>query len=147
MRYQLQKLPSTQAKKAFAGVPWWSSSLRTWCCHCCGLGLIPGPGNFRMLRCGPQIKQKSLCFNLNVLKIFPLSLISNLPRKFSKGTLIPRAGQKLLSHSIEIQCLQKPFNGSQIIVSQVYHCIWEKAMARTLCIPAPLIRNPGSPHY
>ena len=26
------------------GVPWWLSRLRTWCCHCCGMGLITGLG-------------------------------------------------------------------------------------------------------
>ena len=27
-------------KKVTAGVPWWPSGLRIWCCHCCGSGLI-----------------------------------------------------------------------------------------------------------
>ena len=31
------------------GVPWWRRGLRIWCCHCCGRGSIPGPGNFPML--------------------------------------------------------------------------------------------------
>ena len=38
------------------GVPWWLSSLWIWCYHCygsgccCGMGLIPGPGNFGVPR-------------------------------------------------------------------------------------------------
>ena len=32
------------AKKHTAGVLWWPSSYRIWCCHCRGAGLIPGPG-------------------------------------------------------------------------------------------------------
>ena len=37
----------------FKKVVYW---LRIWCCQHCGLGSIPGPGNFRMLR--KQLKKK-----------------------------------------------------------------------------------------
>ena len=31
--------------------------LRILCCHCCGSGLIPGPGNFRMPQAQPRGKK------------------------------------------------------------------------------------------
>ena len=45
-------------KKANLEVPWWYSSLRIQACHCCGLGLIPGPRTSSCCRCGQKKKKK-----------------------------------------------------------------------------------------
>jgi len=39
-------------KKDIGGVPWWPSRLKIWCYHCCGVGLIPGPGTSACCRYG-----------------------------------------------------------------------------------------------
>ena len=51
-------------KKSIYGVPWWLSGLKIQCCpcsglgHCCGVGLIPGPGTSICCRRGQKIKKK-----------------------------------------------------------------------------------------
>ena len=40
------------------GVSWWPSRLRTWYCHCYGLGLYPVPGTSACLRVWPKNKTK-----------------------------------------------------------------------------------------
>ena len=43
--------------KTLLGVPWWLSGLRIWHCHCCGPGLMPGPGPSPCHQCGQKEKQ------------------------------------------------------------------------------------------
>uniref|UniRef100_A0A8D1NRS6 Epidermal growth factor receptor pathway substrate 15 n=1 Tax=Sus scrofa TaxID=9823 RepID=A0A8D1NRS6_PIG len=51
---------STTSNKTKLGVPWWLSRLRIWHCHCggsshcCGVGLIPGPGTSACLGHGQK---------------------------------------------------------------------------------------------
>ena len=46
------------------GISWCHSRLRIWRCHCyslgcfCGVGSVPGPGNFHMLWAWPKLKLK-----------------------------------------------------------------------------------------
>ena len=47
-------------KTKIQGVPWWCSDLRIWGCHCCGLGLIPGPGTFTCHGHGQKKKKKEI---------------------------------------------------------------------------------------
>ena len=42
------------------GVLVWLSGLRIWCCHYCGMGLIPGPGTFTCHRCSQENKQTKM---------------------------------------------------------------------------------------
>ena len=48
MQYYLKSIQRTRD----AGVSWWLSGLRTWHCHGCGAGSIPGPRTFAGHRCG-----------------------------------------------------------------------------------------------
>ena len=49
-----------QLRKGTGGVPRWLSGLRTWFCHCCGLGCccgtgsISGPGTSACQGCGKK---------------------------------------------------------------------------------------------
>ena len=84
------------------GFLWWFSSLKIWPCHCCGMGLIPGPGTSicwehaknnnkenRKGNCSQldsdhhhhhQIKQLQLLNLCNALKYEPsMSLVSTQP--------------------------------------------------------------------
>ena len=51
-------------KSCIAGVPWWTSGLRIWHCHCCsldhcyGLGSIPSLGTFA---CHGRSQKKKNC--------------------------------------------------------------------------------------
>ena len=46
---------------SYPAIPWWHSGLRIWHCHCCGAGLIPGPGTSTCHGLGQkQTKKKSL---------------------------------------------------------------------------------------
>ena len=60
------------------GVPWWLIGLRTWGCHCCGAGLIPGP-EFPPAVGGQKPKNKvkshvSLCVYMCVYHIYVIYL-------------------------------------------------------------------------
>ena len=44
--------------RVYREVPLWHRWLRIWHCHSCGVGSIPGPGNFHMLRVWPKIRGK-----------------------------------------------------------------------------------------
>ena len=44
-------LQSAYCFKKHQGVPLWLRGLRIWCCHCCGPGLVPGPGTSTCCRC------------------------------------------------------------------------------------------------
>ena len=45
----------TESSYRLSGVPWWLSRLRTWRCHCCDAGSIPGQGTSTCHRHGQKV--------------------------------------------------------------------------------------------
>ena len=76
MKCQPQRFCLASTLKENQGVPWWLNGLGIWCCHCRGVGLIPGLGtstcHTRNQKMKKKIKTDTNYFN-NKLCLTPCS--------------------------------------------------------------------------
>ena len=60
-----------QLKNSYIYAPWWLSGLRMWWCHCCGSGLIPGPG---ISACHRHSPNKYIQIHMHIIFLKNLSM-------------------------------------------------------------------------
>ena len=123
-----EKIGCHLLKRHILRVPLWLNGLRTWHCHCCGSGSIPGPGPSIHRQCSQKKKRKE-----NILKTLWMYVPSNRNCWSSRWATIPIACV-LCSARLRVWSLARAqqMKGSSvaIAVAWVTHGTWIWSLAQ-----------------